>query len=121
MTRARLLIALLLPFACLAALSPAPTASRAQDDKPAIPIVTKVELHPLAAPAKRVADALEFLGAPLSDADRKALTAAGKARDAEKGVKEIQTILDKHCLAAVRLRRIEDGIAMTADRAAAKP
>src|SRR5437764_410120 len=51
--------------------------SRVQADE--LPKVKKVELQPLAAQAKRVADALEFLGVPLADADRKALAAASDA------------------------------------------
>jgi hypothetical protein len=38
-----------------------------------LPRVKKVDLQPLAAQAKRVVDALDFLGAPLSDADEQAL------------------------------------------------
>jgi hypothetical protein len=55
-----------------------------------------VELQPLAAQARRVADALQLLGAPLSDAERKALT---DATDAD----AIQAVLDKHCLATVNI------------------
>jgi hypothetical protein len=65
-----------------------------------LPIVSKVELQPLAAQAKRVADALEYLGNPLPEADRKALQEA--ARDKE-GVAAIQKVLDRHCLAGVRI------------------
>src|SRR5262249_29151883 len=68
--------------------------SRAPADE--LPKVKNVELQPLAAQAKRVADALEFLGAPLPDADKKALTAAAD-------VVAIQDVLDKHCLAGVRI------------------
>jgi hypothetical protein len=63
----------------------------------------KVELQPLAAQAKRVADALDLLGAPLSEADRKALTAAAADSDAARGAATIQDVLDRHVLAAVRL------------------
>src|SRR5947209_7886787 len=56
----------------------------------------KVDLQPLAAQARRVADALELLGAPLSADERKALA---DAKDAD----AIQTVLDKHCLAAVQV------------------
>lgn len=69
----------------------------------ALPIVTKVERQPLAAQAIRVADALEFLGVPLPAAERKALEAAGTANDEAKSIESIQTILDKHCLAGVRI------------------
>ncbi|HVS36412.1 MAG TPA: hypothetical protein VMS17_12670, partial [Gemmataceae bacterium] len=61
----------------------------------------KVDLQPLAAQARRVADALELLGAPLSAEERKALA---DARDAD----AIQAVLDKHCLFAVHLRPLKE-------------
>ena len=61
-----------------------------------LPKVSKVELQPLAAQAARVAAALELLGAPLSAADRQTL------KDA-KDVAAIQGVLDRHCLAGVRI------------------
>src|SRR5689334_15549922 len=63
------------------------------------PPVKNVELQPLAAQVKRVVQALDYLGAPLPDADKKAIDAA--ATDKAKGVETIQSILDKHCLANV--------------------
>jgi hypothetical protein len=69
----------------------------------ALPIVTKVDRQPLAAQAMRVADALELLGVPLPAAERKVLEAAGTSRDEAKSIESIQTILDKHCLAGVRV------------------
>jgi hypothetical protein len=80
----RLLPALLLTFAA----GPANAAD--------LPKVSRVELQPLAAQAKRVSDALDLVGAPLSDDDKKALADA-------KDVGAIQTVLDKHCLAGVRV------------------
>src|SRR5262249_31555110 len=64
-----------------------------------LPKVTKVDLQPLGAQALRVADALDLLGAPQSDADKKAL--ADAAKDKDRGVETIQSILDKRCLAGV--------------------
>src|SRR5262249_55653634 len=61
----------------------------------------KADLQPLAAQAKRVADALDLLGAPLSEADRKALADAAADSDAARGADKIQGVLDKHVLAAV--------------------
>ena len=62
-----------------------------------LPKVTRVELQPLAAQARRVSDALDLIGAPLPDDDKKALA---DARD----VAAIQAVLDKHCLAGVTIR-----------------
>jgi hypothetical protein len=80
----RLLPALLLAFAA------GPT--NAAD----LPKVPRVELQPLAAQAKRVSDALDLVGAPLSEDDKKGLADA-------KDVGAIQAVLDKHCLAGVRI------------------
>jgi hypothetical protein len=68
-----------------------------------LPKIKNADLQPLAAQAKRVADALDFIGAPLPDADKKALEEAAAVKNAEAGVLEIQTVLDKHCLAGVRI------------------
>jgi hypothetical protein len=61
-----------------------------------LPKVKKVDLQPLAAQAKRISEALDFIGSPLPDADKKALA---EARD----VAAIQDVLDQHCLAGVRI------------------
>jgi hypothetical protein len=69
-----------------------------------LPQVAKVELQPLAAQAKRVADTLELLGSPLSAQDRETLTRAARDTDHARGVAAIQKVLDRRCLAAVRIR-----------------
>src|SRR5262245_14375326 len=84
----------LVPIALLLAL---PVSLPAAD----LPRVTKVELQPLAAQVKRIEQALEYLGNPLSEADRKALNDARNAQDKADGIAAIQAILDKHCLAGV--------------------
>jgi hypothetical protein len=63
--------------------------------------IKKVELQPLAAQARRVADALHRLGEPLPARDVKALSAA--AEDEAGGALTIQGILDKRCLAGVHV------------------
>src|SRR5437660_6699269 len=68
-----------------------------------LPKVAKVERQPLAAQAQRVADALDFLGSPLPDADKKALRAAAEDSDPSKAVATIQSVLDQHCLAGARI------------------
>jgi hypothetical protein len=86
-----------------------------------LPKVSKVELQPLAAQANRIADALELLGAPLSEADRKAIADAGK--DKESGVATIQAILDKRCLATVSVKGQNDkpGYSLQVRPGSAKP
>lgn len=64
----------------------------------AIPVVA-VEGQPLAANAKRLLQALEFLGAPLRTKTSKSIVAAANARDA----RQLQTLIDPHVLFAVSL------------------
>src|SRR5438132_6538159 len=68
-----------------------------------LPRVHKVELQPLAAQVQRLVQALDSIGAPLPDADKEALRAAGEDKDEAKGADAIQAVLDKHCLAGVRI------------------
>ncbi|HLH53412.1 MAG TPA: CehA/McbA family metallohydrolase [Verrucomicrobiae bacterium] len=68
-----------------------------------LPEVRGVELQPLAAQVKRVVEALELAGAPLSAEERKALNEAMDASDAAAGCKAIQQILDQHCLVGVTI------------------
>src|SRR5438094_9247758 len=65
------------------------------------PKVTKVDRQPLATQARRVAQALDYLGAPLPADDKKALETAAEDQDEARAVEAIQTILDRDCLAAV--------------------
>jgi hypothetical protein len=68
-----------------------------------LPAVKNVELQPLAAQANRVADALDLLGAPLTQQERQTLKEAAADKDQARGVAAIQAVLDKHCLAAVTI------------------
>jgi hypothetical protein len=63
-----------------------------------LPKFNKVELQPLAAQARRVAEALAVLGEPLAEADRQALQEATTSE-------AIQAVLDKRCLVGVRIGR----------------
>src|SRR5262245_33972997 len=69
-----------------------------------LPKVSEVELQPLSAQVRRVTDALTYLGAPLSDDDRKALDAALANSDKAQAVLDVQAVLDRHCLAGVRIQ-----------------
>ena len=64
-----------------------------------LPVVAEVEFQPLAAQAKRVAQALELLGQPLTDSQQKELASA----IADKDVKAIQQVLDSLCLTSVNI------------------
>ena len=65
-------------------------------------IVTGVEPQPLQAQAKRIAEALEFVGAPLTQRQREALDAALAAKG-EDSVAQIQKVLDPLCLVQVNV------------------
>ncbi len=70
-------------------------------EPPTLPVVTGLELQPLAAQVKRVTEALDYLGTPLSAAERQALDAAAAKPDQPAALAAIQQVLDPHCLVAV--------------------
>jgi hypothetical protein len=55
------------------------------------------EVQPLAAQASRVVETLDYLGAPLTAAEKKAVLDAARAM-APKGAETIQRVLDRYCL-----------------------
>jgi hypothetical protein len=63
----------------------------------------QVELQPLAAQARRVVEAMDYLGSPLPAADRRALENVFEEADPEKAAAGIQAVLDKHCLLEVSI------------------
>ncbi len=66
-----------------------------------LPLVTGVELQPLAAQARRISEALDYLGEPLSETEKARLKEAANDTDPGAGVQAIQQILDPHCLMGV--------------------
>ncbi len=72
-----------------------------------VPLVSNVEHQPLAAQALRVVEALEYLGEPLPQAE------ADQLRHSTT-VKQIQSVLDRHCLVHVEINpegrvKVKDG------------
>src|SRR5262245_8371885 len=63
--------------------------------------VEKVELQPLIAQVKRLVEAMDYLGVPISDPDKQALDRAIRKTDPTQTIAEIQDVLDKYCLAEV--------------------
>jgi hypothetical protein len=61
----------------------------------------QVELQPLIAQVKRLVEAMDYLGAPLSPADKQALDKAISESDQARAVRAIQDVLDKFCLVEV--------------------
>ena len=68
----------------------------------ALPLVTNVDLQPLHAQIVRVQQALEYLGAPLSDTEARELEAAPSLPPA-RAIERMQAILDRHALFGVHI------------------
>ncbi|MEP7340766.1 MAG: CehA/McbA family metallohydrolase [Acidobacteriota bacterium] len=65
--------------------------------------VAQVEIQPLAAQVKRLVETLDYLGAPISTADKQALERAASQTDAVRARREIQDVLDRYCLLDVHI------------------
>jgi hypothetical protein len=74
-------------------------ASLAED----LPLVSGVEAQPLKAQARRVAEALDFLGEPLSAAEQAALEKALSDTNDTESVAAVQKVFDARCLAGVNI------------------
>src|SRR5262245_14014683 len=68
-----------------------------------LPVVSVPDFQPLAAQVRRVAEAMEALGSPLSVADATALQSALKEPNGALGATKVQAILDPHCLFGVQI------------------
>ncbi|MEZ6046775.1 MAG: CehA/McbA family metallohydrolase [Planctomycetaceae bacterium] len=66
-------------------------------------IVDHVEKQPFVAATKRLVEALEYVGSPLSSEEVKKLEAAYDNDDARAAVMEIQQVLDPHALIGVKI------------------
>ncbi len=69
----------------------------------AVPIVSEVAAQPLVAQVKRLVEAMEFLGEPLSADTVKAIDQAAAEQDESAIVKRVQEIVDPLCLAVVEI------------------
>jgi hypothetical protein len=85
----------------LVSLAPAVWVSAAETS--ALPLVQGVEWQPLAASVRRLNEALEFLGAPLSPQDQEALEQALASSDGDSASERVQGLLDPRCLCAVNI------------------
>lgn len=72
-------------------------------ESPALPLVRGVEIQPLMAQVRRVTEAAQALGAPLSQADQLALRSVMEDANASEAGERIQQILDPHCLLVVNI------------------
>jgi hypothetical protein len=87
------------PTACVLLLALAACIARAEDTP--LPVVKNVPLQPLAAHARALTEAMDYLGTPLPPPTLSALEAASKNADQEQAVSAIQAALDPLCLVAV--------------------
>jgi hypothetical protein len=68
-----------------------------------LPVVSGIELQPIAAQVERVVQALELCGSPLTAKQSAALRGALEEPDAFSAVKRIQEVLDPLCLVGVQI------------------
>src|SRR5499426_327781 len=80
--------------------------------------VDQVELQPLTAQVRRLMEAMDYLGAPIKQAEREALEKASNETDAAKARRSIQDTLDKYCLFDIHINP-ESRVRVT--QGAAKP
>jgi hypothetical protein len=69
----------------------------------ALPVLHKVEAQPLLAQVRRLLEACDHLGTPLSVADKAELESAFALTSAEASVETVQRVLDKYCLVFVSI------------------
>src|SRR5205814_4022373 len=65
--------------------------------------VKDVEWQPLTAQVKRLTEAMDYLGSPLSAKEKKALEAALDGKDTVASSEKVQAVLDEHCLFGVQI------------------
>lgn len=68
-----------------------------------LPIVDKVEWQPFAAQTRRIVEALDYLGSPVSAKTKRALESALTMSDTATAAVKVQQLLDPYCLAGVHI------------------
>ena len=68
-----------------------------------LPVVTEVELQPLAAATRRVVQALELVGSPLDKQQQAAIEKALAGTNGAEAAKQVQAVLDPLCLVGVNI------------------
>jgi hypothetical protein len=66
-------------------------------------LLAAVDLQPLVAQVRRLIEAMEYLGEPLSETDREQIDAVRNMTDAALALEEIQRVLDPKCLLTIRI------------------
>ncbi len=80
-----------------------PGVLRPDSTGPDLPLVRNVELQPLLAQVRRLVAATDYLGTPLSPADKHTLDAVDARPDPAGAVERIQRVLDRYCLIGVTI------------------
>ena len=68
-----------------------------------LPVVTEVELQPLAAATRRVVQALELVGSPLDKQQQAAIEKALAGTNGAEAAEQVQAVLDPLCLVGVNI------------------
>jgi hypothetical protein len=68
-----------------------------------LPVFVDVEFQPLSAQVKRVTEALEMLGEPLTREDKTRLATALDSTGGPSAIRTIQSVLDPHCLIGIEI------------------
>ena len=68
-----------------------------------LPVVEDVEIQPFSVHVRRLMDALENLGTPFDDSEKKTLERALREIDGERASRQIQKVLDGRCLLGLRI------------------
>jgi hypothetical protein len=68
-----------------------------------LPLVKDVEFQPLSAQVRRIVEALDLLGQPISRDDKTTLRQAIDSTGQDPAIRSIQTILDKYCLIGIEI------------------
>src|SRR5687767_6482078 len=66
-------------------------------------LLAAIDPQPLAAQVRRLIEAMEYLGEPLSEADRERIDAVRNMTDAALALDQIQRVLDPRCLLTIRI------------------
>lgn len=77
------------------------------ESPPKWPVVERVAAQPLLVQTNRLAEALDYIGNPLSAEQKPRLQALANEPDEDKIARAIQTLLDSRCLAAVDIQNDE--------------
>ncbi|HEY0173391.1 MAG TPA: hypothetical protein VGB98_20440, partial [Pyrinomonadaceae bacterium] len=88
------LMSALLSWLCLLCAAPRASAGPQSDE---------VEAQPFVAQARRLVEAMEYLGEPFSPEDRRAIERAAEDEDTARGVAAMQSVLDRRILLRVEI------------------